>query len=311
MEYKVAVVMGSDSDYAVMKEIIPVLQDGGVDYDFRVISAHRTPEIATAFARDARKNGYDLIIAGAGMSAHLGGVLAACTGVPVIGVPILSEASGMDGMDALHSVIQMPPGIPVAAVGIDQAAGAARLALRMIDGARWTDETEDDAKTVLIFANSATDTADIEKTTKALAAYGILWAAIDISNMSDETAFFESLNTYEHAFACINLQDADCEGYETLHERLPNALIIEVPRKAQSRAFNATSDKVYQQTKNANGVAFVGVHSYQNAAHLAARILGIHSLLAYDAVVAEHAKLAAAVMEKDAKLQKEVNESKK
>ena len=290
MNRKIAVLMGSDSDFAVMRDIIPVLRDNGVDYDFRVISAHRTPEIAADFARDARKNGYDLIIAGAGMSAHLAGVLASCTGVPVIGVPVLSSASGMDGMDALHSVIQMPPGIPVATVGIDQAAGAARLAVKMLDGGRGAEPL-----VKLVLGGGVTD-ADADKTATALAVYGIRHEAVSAGE-----------DTAHGAFAIVNLSDGDLPA-SLADGGLP---VITVPRKAAGNGFNDTSNKIYKQTSDADGAAFVGVGSYQNAAHLAARVWGIHNPAAYDAVVAEHAKLAAAVIEKDAKLYAEVNEGKK
>ena len=296
MNRKVAVVMGSDSDFAVMKTMIPVLRENNVDYDFRVISAHRTPEIATEFAKNARQNGYDLIVAGAGMSAHLAGVMAACTGVPIIGVPILSDASGMDGMDALHSVIQMPPGIPVATVGIDQAAGAARLAVKMIGGA----QVAEGAQCVLLLTNGATGAADVEKTAKVLDAYGIRWVAADINGAVNDGAS-----------VMINLSDASVAGLASFRSSAAGAVVIEVLRKAATNGFNDTSDKVYQQTQAADGIAFAGVHAYQNAAHMAARVFGIHSPQMYGLVVSEHAKLAAAVIEKDAKLRKEVDEGKR
>lgn len=127
---KVAVIMGSDSDLKVVKKGIDILEEFGVSYEARVISAHRTPRQAEEFARNARENGFDAIIAAAGKAAHLGGVLAAMTTLPVIGLPI--KTSMMGGMDSLLSIVQMPKGIPVATVGVDAAENAALLAIQMI-----------------------------------------------------------------------------------------------------------------------------------------------------------------------------------
>lgn len=127
---KVAVIMGSDSDLKVVKKGIDILEEFGVNYEARVISAHRTPRQAEEFARNARENGFDAIIAAAGKAAHLGGVLAAMTTLPVIGLPI--KTSMMGGMDSLLSIVQMPKGIPVATVGVDAAENAALLAIQMI-----------------------------------------------------------------------------------------------------------------------------------------------------------------------------------
>ena len=112
----VGILMGSDSDLPVMAECAKVLEDYGLGYDMRVLSAHRTPEQATAFARDAEANGLKLVVAGAGGSAHLAGVIAAHTTLPVIGVPLAGSPLG--GFDSLLSTVQMPPGIPVATVGV-------------------------------------------------------------------------------------------------------------------------------------------------------------------------------------------------
>jgi phosphoribosylamine--glycine ligase len=112
----VAILMGSDSDLPTMAECARILESYGVSYDVRVLSAHRSPEACTRFAAAAAKNGFRIIIAGAGGSAHLAGVVAAHTTLPVIGVPL--EGSPMRGIDSLLSTVQMPPGIPVATVGI-------------------------------------------------------------------------------------------------------------------------------------------------------------------------------------------------
>ena len=126
---KVAIVMGSDSDLPVMKEAAEVLQKLGISYFLSVISAHRTPEAASDFARTAQEK-YDVIIAGAGGAAHLAGVIAALTPIPVIGVPI--KTSALNGVDSLYSIVQMPPGIPVATVGIGSAKNAGILAAQII-----------------------------------------------------------------------------------------------------------------------------------------------------------------------------------
>jgi 5-(carboxyamino)imidazole ribonucleotide mutase len=113
----VAVVMGSDSDMAVMQSCIEQLQDFGIEPIVRIISAHRTPQMAAEFADSATAKGIKVIIAGAGMAAHLAGALAARTILPVIGVPLISS-SGLEGIDALLSTVQMPPGVPVATMAI-------------------------------------------------------------------------------------------------------------------------------------------------------------------------------------------------
>ncbi|MDA8777034.1 5-(carboxyamino)imidazole ribonucleotide mutase [Pontimonas sp.] len=127
---KVAVIMGSDSDWPIMREASEILVDAGVDVDSLVVSAHRTPEKMMEFAKGARSDGYVAIIAGAGGAAHLPGMVASLTTLPVIGVPI--PLSKLDGMDSLLSIVQMPSGVPVAAVGIGQAKNAGLLALRFI-----------------------------------------------------------------------------------------------------------------------------------------------------------------------------------
>ena len=127
---KVAFVMGSDSDLPVVEKAIEIVKQFGVETEVRVISAHRTPAVAEEFAKRARENGVEVIVAAAGKAAHLGGVLAAYTTIPVIGLPILS--STLDGLDSLLSIVQMPPGIPVATVGINAGANAGLLAVQML-----------------------------------------------------------------------------------------------------------------------------------------------------------------------------------
>ena len=127
---KVAVIMGSDSDLPVVKRAVEQLRRFDVPYEIRVISAHRTPQAAEGFSKAARENGFGVIIAAAGKAAHLGGVIAAYTTLPVIGLPI--KSSTMDGLDSLLSIVQMPKGVPVATVAIDGSENAALLAIQML-----------------------------------------------------------------------------------------------------------------------------------------------------------------------------------
>ena len=133
---KVAVLMGSPNDAAKMSGAVEMLERFGIQVDERVMSAHRNPGVVSEFASSARDNGYVAIICGAGMAAHLGGVVAAHTTLPVIGVPL--SGGGLNGVDALYATVQMPPGIPVATVAIDGSKNAAILVAEMI---AVTDET--------------------------------------------------------------------------------------------------------------------------------------------------------------------------
>ena len=137
MEAKVAVIMGSDSDLDIMAEAVKVLKEFGVDWEILVSSAHRSPGRTTEFARTAEENGFKVIIAGAGAAAHLAGVLAAETTLPVIGVPIPSSA--LKGIDALLSTAQMPAGIPVATMALGKA-GARNAALFALEMLALSDE---------------------------------------------------------------------------------------------------------------------------------------------------------------------------
>ena len=130
MSAKVAVIMGSDSDLETMKPCIRRLKEFGIPTEVRIISAHRTPAAAEQFASAAKENGFGVIIAAAGKAAHLAGVLAAYTTLPVIGVPI--KTSMMGGLDSLLSMVQMPKGIPVACVAVDGADNAGILAAQML-----------------------------------------------------------------------------------------------------------------------------------------------------------------------------------
>jgi phosphoribosylaminoimidazole carboxylase PurE protein len=128
----VGIIMGSKSDMEVMEKAGAVLHDAGVSYEIRVMSAHRDPETVSDYCANARTRGMKVIIAGAGLSAALPGVAAAHTDLPVIGVPLSSSLSAAGGLDAILSVVQMPPGVPVASVGLDNAKNAGHLALRIL-----------------------------------------------------------------------------------------------------------------------------------------------------------------------------------
>ena len=127
---KVAVIMGSDSDFPIVSKAVAELKAYGVPYECHVMSAHRTPSAACDFASSAKDEGFGVIICAAGMAAHLAGVFAGHTTLPVIGIPMKSAA--LDGIDALLATVMMPPGVPVATVGIDGAKNAALLAIQIL-----------------------------------------------------------------------------------------------------------------------------------------------------------------------------------
>ena len=135
---KVAIIMGSDSDFPVVSKAVKKLKEFDVPYEVHVMSAHRTPDAAIQFSANAKKNGFGVIIAAAGMAAHLAGVLAAKTTLPVIGIPC--KSAPLDGLDALLATVMMPTGIPVAPIAVDGAANAAILAVEML---ALSDETLD------------------------------------------------------------------------------------------------------------------------------------------------------------------------
>jgi 5-(carboxyamino)imidazole ribonucleotide mutase len=129
---KVAIIMGSKSDYPQMKEAVQILNEYSIEVDVKVVSAHRTPEFMMEFAKSAKANHYDIIIAGAGGAAHLPGMVASLTTLPVIGVPI--KSSTLNGIDSLLSIVQMPAGVPVAtmSIGVAGSKNAALYALRIL-----------------------------------------------------------------------------------------------------------------------------------------------------------------------------------
>ena len=127
---KAAIIMGSDSDLPVLKPAFRLFEKFGVEYTVNIISAHRTPDRAAEFSKAAKSNGYSCIICAAGKAAHLAGVMAAYTSLPVIGIPV--KSSTLDGLDSLLSTVQMPKGVPVATVAIDGAENAALLAVQIM-----------------------------------------------------------------------------------------------------------------------------------------------------------------------------------
>jgi len=149
MKAKVSIIMGSTSDLPVMEKAAQILNDFKIPFEINALSAHRTPEEVEVFAKNAMNNGIKVIIAGAGMAAHLPGVIAAMTPLPVIGVPIKAS---LDGMDALLAIAQMPPGIPVATVAINGAMNAGILAAQIIASG-----DEDLQKQVIAYKESLKD----------------------------------------------------------------------------------------------------------------------------------------------------------
>lgn len=127
---KVGIIMGSDSDLPVMQEAAAILSQLGVEYELTIVSAHRTPDRLVDYGKNAHLNGIGVVIAGAGGAAHLPGMIAAFTHLPVIGVPV--KSSNMSGLDSLYSIVQMPPGVPVATVAINGARNAGILAAQII-----------------------------------------------------------------------------------------------------------------------------------------------------------------------------------
>lgn len=126
----VGIIMGSDSDLPIMKDAADVLEEFGIPFEIKIISAHRTPKYSAEYSSTAHEKGIKVIIAGAGGAAHLPGVTAAYTPLPVIGVPV--KAKSLDGLDSLLSIVQMPAGVPVATVGINQAKNAGLLAVQIL-----------------------------------------------------------------------------------------------------------------------------------------------------------------------------------
>ena len=162
---KVGIIMGSDSDLPVVQKAIDTLSEYGVPFEVHVYSAHRTPDEAGDFAANAKKNGFGVLIAAAGMAAHLAGAVAARTTLPVIGIPC--KSSNLDGLDALLATVQMPTGVPVATVAIDGGANAALLAAQIIaltdEGLAAKLETKKIADAKAVLAKDAAVAAEFNK----------------------------------------------------------------------------------------------------------------------------------------------------
>ncbi len=163
MNKKVGIVMGSDSDLPVMRKAADTLAAFGIPFEVHVLSAHRTPTQAAEFAKGAKENGFGAIIAAAGMAAHLAGVMAAYTTLPVIGVPC--KSSNLDGMDALLATVQMPSGIPVATVAINGAVNAALLCCEMFA------ITDDELAAKLMAKRKADEEKVLEKNAAVMAEF--------------------------------------------------------------------------------------------------------------------------------------------
>lgn len=163
MNKKVGIVMGSDSDLPVMRKAADTLSAFGVPFEVHVLSAHRTPTQAAEFAKNAKENGFGAIIAAAGMAAHLAGVMAAYTTLPVIGVPC--KSSNLDGMDALLATVQMPSGVPVATVAINGAVNAALLCCEMFA------ITDDELAAKLLAKRKADEEKVLEKNAAVMAEF--------------------------------------------------------------------------------------------------------------------------------------------
>lgn len=163
---KVAIIMGSDSDWPVVKAACSQLQEYGIEYEAHILSAHRTPAAAADFARSARANGFGVVICAAGMAAHLAGAFAANCTLPVIGIPM--KGGAMDGLDALLATVQMPSGIPVATVSIGGAKNAAVLAAQILAISDDTLEAKLDAQRADMEKQIAEKQARLEKELAAL-----------------------------------------------------------------------------------------------------------------------------------------------
>lgn len=166
MTQKVAVIMGSDSDFPVVKPALEELKRMGIPFQAHVMSAHRTPDAAAAFARGARRSGFGAVICAAGMAAHLAGAFAANTTLPVIGIPVAGGALG--GLDALLATVQMPSGIPVATVALNGAKNAAVLAAQILAVADHALAERLDAERLNMTADIMRKDAALQDTIKAL-----------------------------------------------------------------------------------------------------------------------------------------------
>ena len=282
--------MGSDSDFKVMAEAIPVLEKNNVAYDVRITSAHRTPDEMALFAKNAKGNGYDIIIAGAGGAAHLPGMTASITGVPVLGVPIRTRS--MDGIDSVLSILQMPAGIPVATVGINNAKGAAELVVNMLNRAGANPVG---ANTVQVrYDEKRVAKEEVDLVVNTLATYGL--QAVQEIKKADENA---------NIMGVINLGDSTLEELEVLVNEVPHLPLLTMPIKENVFADFAEAQEslrsIWQVSNNTLPLAMLAVNGFQNAGIMMAKIAGIHDPKIYQRVVEQQEMLREQVQEKDAR----------
>ena len=301
--------MGSDSDFPVMEKAIAVLEENNIDYEVRIISAHRTPEEMLNYAKEAKARGYDIIIAGAGGSAHLPGMVASMCSLPVIGVPVRTRA--MAGIESVLSILQMPAGIPVATVGINNAKGAAKLAVRMIKAYDGVETSSNDKAPVpnvkILFDKNDATKEDLEKVVETIQFYGLNCEVIEITGKDDDALRDEIKKaTKDAGMAMLNLADIKTKELSD-STTLP---ILSVPLKAKGelsgefkRAANTVEEvceECNKMAKEASPVAMLAVNGYQNAGIMLARMAGVHNNDIYQGVARQLDNLREQVMAKDA-----------
>ena len=302
---KVGIIMGSDSDFPVMEKALSVFDENNIEYEVRIISAHRTPEEMLNYAKEAKARGYSIIIAGAGGSAHLPGMVASMCSLPVIGVPVRTKA--MAGIESVLSILQMPAGIPVATVGINNAKGAAKLAVRMI---KAYDSVKAKPSAKILFDEKGVTEEGLEIVVETLKFYGLEYEIIKFDGKADsilqrkveEAAGAEGM-------AILNLADISTEEISkatTLpvltvplkDERLDQATEL----KRAARTVEAVCEICDEMEVVASPVAMLAVNGYQNAGIMLARMAGVHEAQVYQGVARQLANLREQVMAKDAEM---------
>ena len=315
-KHRVGIIMGSDSDFPVMEKAITIFEEQGIDYEVRITSAHRTPKEMLSYAEEAKERGYDIIVAGAGGAAHLPGMTASMCSLPVIGVPVRSRS--MDGVDSVLSILQMPAGIPVATVGVNNARGAAKLAVRMLHCYDSVDNVKENGEQVqphvkIVFDEKDSSREDLAKVIETLAFYGLGYEMIDITATNKEFASLrDKLETAKEdgAIAILNLANIAYAVIEEIHgvTTLP---VLFVPIKSnvaeQTDEFEQALQTVEDICKMSNKInehdsslAVLAVNGYQNAGIMLARIAGIHSTEIYNRVTNHLEELRVMVTKKDA-----------
>jgi phosphoribosylaminoimidazole carboxylase, PurE protein len=322
-QQKVGIIMGSDSDFPVMEKALAILEEQGVDYEVRIISAHRTPEEMLDYAKEAKARGYAIIIAGAGGAAHLPGMVASMCALPVIGVPVKSRS--MEGVDSILSILQMPAGIPVATVGLNNATGAAKLAIRML---RCYEGAAPHVK--IVFDEADARREDLETLIETLHFYGLEHEVIDLSEgrktgqrgesdiekmlrraLQGDTALVSEGKklTETGSMAILSLVNFTSSAIEAIH-RITTLPVISVPTKVsaarQVEVFTHSMQVVEDISKMSNALcetssplAMLAVNGYQNAGIMLARIAGIHDVEIYNRVAHQQGHLREMVIEKD------------